>query len=253
MILFGQIMMFILYPNEDLALFIPSTAPIDFLLLATFQPLYLIGVYFLFGDFMTSIYFPLHKIIKLNKYDYKNIEPGTEFSNFDYLYRLAIPALFCYSLLIMFQAFITPTETHLSYFQNVLPSISLNLLFLPVSCVVVSGSWILQDTGIIGIRKKKYRNKRYPPTIEGVGHYYNSAWAGFIGFTTPIGLGIEIYKTIIYNIPWQGTFSLIMQPFIMMCLLIPVSIIHDSKIKHKRDKFITKWNLEVIPKSVFNI
>lgn len=253
MILLGQIMMFVLFPNEELATFIPGFAPTDFFILATLQPLYLIAVYLVFGDLMATLYFPLHKIIKFNRFDYKNIEPGPEFNKINYFYRLLITALFCYSLLIMLQLFISPAENY-AYFQvPIIPSMALNLLLLPVSCLVVSGNWILQDTGMICVRKKKYINQREPTIIEGVGRYYSSAWAGFVGFATPIGLAIEIYKTFVFDVPWQGTLSLIIQPFIMMCLLIPVTIIHDSKITQKRKKFINKWKLEVLPRTTFEI
>ena len=102
-------------------------------------------------------------------------------------------------------------------------------------------------------RKEGYYNKRITPIIEGVGRTYSSSFTGLIGYTTPIGIAIQIYVTVVLEIPWQASLILILLPIIMMCLLIPVVLIHEDKIEKKRAKFIEKWKLEVLPKETFEV
>ncbi|MHA1379918.1 MAG: hypothetical protein ACTSRG_16230 [Candidatus Helarchaeota archaeon] len=242
------------YPFSDLVTFIPGSAALDFFLLATLLPAYIILFYLIFGDLITMLYFPLHKLIKFYKYEYKHVKLGTEFSSIDYLLRIAVPALFCYSILFMISGFIIP----LGFFNtnksaSTLVLISLNLMLLPISCMLNSGAWILDDIGIICHQKPKYYNKRKPPIIEGVGRYWNSTWTGLIGYTTPIGIAMQIYRTFVEGIPIQMTIILILLPFVMMCLTIPTILIHDERIASKKDKFIKMWNLEEIPKSALEI
>lgn len=234
-ILIIQILLF-RYPKVDLTSLIPGPAAFDFFWLVTLQPLYLIVVYLLFGDLMTMIYYPLHKLIRLFKYEYKNIEMGTEFSIIDYFLRLAIPALLCYSLLFMISGFIPSDLFDFSRETVVLTEIALNFLFLPISCIAVSGSWILDDMGIMCHKKPKYYNIRKPLVIEGVGRLYYSTWIGLISYTTPIGIAIQIYRTLTLHIPWQSTIILILLPLIMMAMLIPVVLINDAKIEKKKRK-----------------
>ncbi|MHA1298746.1 MAG: hypothetical protein ACTSO9_04795 [Candidatus Helarchaeota archaeon] len=253
-VIFINISLYIKIPNNDLATFIPGSAFVDFFLLATLQPVYLIVFYFIFGDLMTMLYFPLHKLVKFFKYEYKHVELGTEFSTYDYLMRLAVPSLFCYSLLFMVSGFILPLGLFIgNKASSTMVLIALNFIFLPISCTLNSGAWILDDTGVICHLKPEYYNKRKPPIIEGVGRYWNSTWTGLIGYTTPIGIAMQIYRGFIEGIPWQATLMLILLPFVLMCLTIPVILIHDGQIKGKKNKLIKMWNIKEIPKSTLEI
>ncbi|MFX1452025.1 MAG: hypothetical protein ACFFCM_14400 [Promethearchaeota archaeon] len=242
------------YPEADLATFIPGPAFLDFLILATLQPLYIIGIYYLVVSPMTQVYYWLHDLIHFFKYEYKKVELGTEYSTFSYLSRLAVPALLCYSLLFLFVDFLLPSGLFTVSRENfVIPIIALNFLLLPVSCLAVSGSWVLDDIGVICHLKKKYYDDRKPPVIEGVGRYWGSTWSGLIGYTTPIGIAVQIYRSIVLSIPLQATVTLILLPLVLICMFIPVILIHDEKIEHYKEKFFNKWNLETVPKTTLEI
>ncbi len=240
--------------NADLATFIPGPAFTDFLIIATLQPLYIVGLYYLVAYPMSQVYYWLHDLISFFKYEYKKTELGTEYSTFSYLARLAVPALLCYSLLFLFIDFIMPSGLFTVSRENFLiPIITLNFLLLPLSCLIVSGTWILDDIGVICHLKPKYYDDRKPPVIEGVGRFWGSTWSGLIGYTTPIGIAVQIYRSMVLAIPIQQTITLILLPLVLICMFIPIVLIHDERIEEYKKKFFEKWDLEAVPKSKLEI
>ncbi len=194
----------------------PGNFIVEIIIFWTFPFLFLL-LSILFVRFLSIFYIYLHKAAKFGKYKYSLISMDATLIEFpEVLGRAIVPFLLSFSIGYWFSNWF--------FGETVGDTVSVLLLFLyaimfsPITVIVVTPLWLLDDAGIISIRKRS-EGERKLPDIQGPSTYFVSLLTGsayslalvtFITFIIAIiqstgqvaFLGALVYIVIMFYIEW---------------------------------------------------
>ncbi|MHA1355953.1 MAG: hypothetical protein ACTSR1_12345 [Candidatus Heimdallarchaeota archaeon] len=128
--------------------------------------------------FFAKMYIRLHKVIKLTRFNYSVVQLKDEPIKFrEALGRMVIPLLFLYSIGYWVGTWIFPNELDPNIAIQSLQYFLYSFLFSPVVVLLAIPLWLLEDSGIIAMKKRK-EGERKLPDVEGVNNYFHNLYTG---------------------------------------------------------------------------
>ncbi|MBN1328805.1 MAG: hypothetical protein JXA54_04965 [Candidatus Heimdallarchaeota archaeon] len=169
--------------------------------------------------YLAKLYIYLHKLVKYFKYSYSTVKTDEHYYSFkEALGRILIPFLFSF-ILGYWLANWTYLKNLTFESHHVLVYMLFSLIVMPITIVLITPLWLLDDTGIIAIKKRKEGERRIPdiegPTVFFYNIYSGSAYT--LALVTIIDFLIEIFRD--FNAVVFIAF------FIIIILVLPSGII----------------------------
>lgn len=129
-------------------------------------------------SFFAKMYVRLHKLIKLRRFNYSIVQLKDDPIQFrEALGRMVIPLLFLYSIGYWVGTWIFPSDLHSLVPIQMLQYFLYSFLFSPVVVLLAIPLWLLEDSGIIALKKRK-EGERKLPDVEGVNNYFHNLYTG---------------------------------------------------------------------------
>ena len=207
-------------------------------------------IFFLFIP-LTRLFFKLHKIIKVRRYDYYAIRDFEgEISLIRTYIRCLIVSFLSFSLgLIIYESgviasdIIIPEKT--SVVETDFDYVSMLAVFiLPYLILIFAPIWLLRDSGLVCSKSNVKKENRETPDIEGVYRYYNSVITGYTGIGFIFTLIILIVDRLQKLDPGSGEMTdipgIFLAPFVLAFLIFPAMVFYEYRLKQMRAKLLKK-------------
>jgi len=129
-------------------------------------------------NFFAKLYIRLHKLIKLRRFNYSVIKLKDGPIKFkEALGRMIIPLLFLYSIGYWVGNWIFPKDLDPYMAIQMLQYFLYSFLFSPIVVLLAIPLWLLEDSGVIALKKRK-EGERKLPDVEGVNNYFHNLFTG---------------------------------------------------------------------------
>ncbi|MFX0004262.1 MAG: hypothetical protein ACFE9C_15590 [Candidatus Hodarchaeota archaeon] len=240
--------------TQDLTYLIPfQSLIIDAAYGVFFSPLIMIILIQCFSVLFSVFFLKLHRVIKLNRYDYYIlIEDYVKLSYLSIAKRVLLLGFFAFSIGI-FLSQIIPTDIIIapspSIYEEPTPflkaSVTSNFI-LPFLILIIEPIWLLRDSSIICSLKeeKRKKEKRLLPDIEGIYHYFQSNFSGYVGIGAIIAIILLMYGAIQTLHPELGELAdipgILFTPFMLSIVALPGLIFHELRLEKLRNKLRNK-------------
>ena len=202
--------------------------------------------------FLSRIFIAFHKILKIFRFNYSIVKTDDRFISIKEVIigRMIIPYLFSFVMGYWFSSYLID----LGNFG--IPEITLyTLLFaymlMPLACLLITPLWLLDDSGIIAIRKR-VENDRSVPTIEGTSVFFTDVFTGSaytLGIITIVSFLIELFR--------KFHIEVFLAFWFIILILLPVEIIliiylYEIFMRKNKEKLHTqlKNRIDFIPKKL---
>jgi len=228
----------------------PGNFIVEIIVFWTFPILFLL-LSILFVRFLSVFYIYLHKAAKFGKYNYSLISMDDSLIKIpEVLGRAIVPFLLSFSIGYWFSNW---------FFGHVVSdTVSVLILFLyaimfsPITVIVIAPLWLLDDAGIISIRKRQ-KGERKLPDVQGPSTYFVSLLTGSaysLALVTFITFIIAIVKST-GQVAFLGALAYIVVMFyIEWIALIYLFEIFIRKLKFKLLEKIPEKLVDTTPKVV---
>ncbi len=240
--------------TQDLTYLIPiKSLVIDAAYGVFFSPLIMIILIQCFSVLLAIVYLKIHKATKLNRYDYYILEETYEkLSYWSMAKRVLLLGFFTFSIgiflssLIPADIIIAPSPAQYETPTPYLKASATSNFILPFLILIIEPIWLLRDSSVICSLKeeKRKKEKRLLPDIEGIYHYFQSNFSGYVGIGAIIAIILLMYGAIQRLHPELGELAdipgIIFTPFMLSIIAIPALIFHELRLKTFRKKLITK-------------
>jgi len=252
--------------TEDLTYLIPFVSlVIDSAYVFFFSPLIMIILIQCFSVTLSIIYFKIHRIMKLNRYNYYILkETYVKLNYWTIAKRVLLLGFFSFSIGI-FLSQIIPEEIIIAPSPSIyepptpyLKASTTSTFILPFLILIMEPIWLLRDSSIMCSLKeeKRKKEKRLLPDIEGIYHYFHSVFSGYVGIGAIIGMILLMYGAIQSLHPELGELAdipgILFTPFMLSIIPIPALIFHELRLKSLRRKLTEKLSKKGI-RSIENI
>ncbi|UCD01110.1 MAG: hypothetical protein JSV23_09530 [Promethearchaeota archaeon] len=239
--------------TEDLTYLIPVRSLIvDSAYNFFFSPLIMIILIQLFSVVLAVFFLKLHKAMKLNRYDYYILkETYVKLSYWSMAKRVLLLGFFAFSFGI-FLSQIIPEDIIIAPSPSVtvitpyLKASTTSNFILPFIILIIEPIWLLRDSSIICSLKeeKRKKEKRYLPDIEGIYHYFQSNFSGYVGIGAIIAIIILMYGAIQTLNPELGELAdipgILLTPFMLSVITLPALVFHELRLNTFRTKLVRK-------------
>lgn len=228
----------------------PGNFVVEILVFWTFPILFLL-LSVLFARFLSVFYIYLHKVAKFGKYRYSLVSMDESLIKIpEVLGRAITPFLLSFSIGYWFSNW---------FFDHTIgDTISVLLLFLyammfsPITVIVIAPLWLLDDAGIISMRKRQ-KGERRLPAIEGPSNYFVNLLTGSaysLAFVTLVTFIIAVVSST-GQLGLLGALAyIIVMFFIEWIALIYLFEIFIRKLKFKLLEKIPEKLVDITPKIV---
>ncbi|MFX0072535.1 MAG: hypothetical protein ACFFAO_15730, partial [Candidatus Hermodarchaeota archaeon] len=206
LIVYGFGFLLIISEEGDLIPIYPGGAISDYILVIVIPIIIMLLMYFI-GHLIAKALIPIHKVLKLNRYEYFLIQPEKNLTGSKMIIRSVYPGLLAINIAIYIS--LLGEFNHLFFTRS--DEVSLPIMIewisiiigIPIATLIITPIWILDSAGLMcSLDLDKYKN-RVTPDIESVGRFYSTVFKGYVGIST-----IVTYILIIYTFAQQGiTFS----------------------------------------------
>ncbi|NHJ87474.1 MAG: hypothetical protein FK734_18580 [Asgard group archaeon] len=132
--------------------------------------------------YISKLYIFIHKLVKFFRYQYSVVETEDYYFKFKkILARIHIPYLFSFVVGYWFATWFFIPTINIPEENTIAISIMLYFLFsviaMPLTIFLVPPLWLLDDTGIIAMKKRRNRSRTIPD-IEGPSVFFNNFYTG---------------------------------------------------------------------------
>ncbi|MFX0135114.1 MAG: hypothetical protein ACFFDN_15840 [Candidatus Hodarchaeota archaeon] len=251
--------------TQDLTYLIPiESLIIDSAYNFFFSPLIMIILIQFFSVVLAVVFLKLHKAMKLNRYDYYILkETYVKLSYWSMAKRILLLGFFAFSFGI-FLSQIIPEDIIIAPSPSVivitpyLKATTTSNFILPFMILIIEPIWLLRDSSVICSLKeeKRKKQKRLLPDIEGIYHYFQSNFSGYVGIGAIIAIIILMYGAIQSLHPELGELAdipgIILTPFMLSVIALPALIFHEIRLNTFRAKLINKLSEKGI-RSIENV
>ncbi|MHA2281607.1 MAG: hypothetical protein ACXAC5_12240 [Promethearchaeota archaeon] len=206
-----------------------------------------------FSVLLAIFFLKLHRAMKLNRYDYYILkETYVKLSYWSIAKRVLLIGFFTFSIGIFLSNFIpediiiTPSPSSPGDPSAFLQASATSLFLLPFMILFIEPIWLLRDSSIMcALKKEKIKKeKRYLPDIEGIYHYFQSNFSGYVGIGAILAIIILMVNAIGSVRPELGELGdipgIILRPFELSILVLPALAFHELRLKSLRIKLVSK-------------
>jgi hypothetical protein len=206
-----------------------------------------------FSVLLATFFLKLHKVMKLNRYDYYILkESYVQLSYWSIAKRVLLLGFLTFSIaiflsqLIPANIIITPSPSTPLEPSPFFKASATSFFILPFMIVFIEPIWLLRDSSVLcSLKKEKIsKEKRYLPDIEGIYHYFQSNFSGYVGIGAIFAIVILMVDAIGDVRPELGELGdipgIIFTPFMLSILVLPALAFHELRLKGFRNKLITK-------------
>jgi hypothetical protein len=240
--------------TEDLTRLIPIYSLVFDSAYAHFlTPIIMIILIQCFSVLLAMFFLRLHKAMKLNRYDYYILkETYVKLSYWSIAKRVLLLGFLTFSVAIFLSTLIpadivvTPSPSSPGEPSPFYKALSTSSFLLPFMIIFIEPIWLLRDSSILcSLKKEKIRKeKRYLPDIEGIYHYFQSNFSGYVGIGAIFAIIILMADAIGDVRPELGELGdipgIIFTPFTLSILALPALAFHELRLKSLRIKLVDK-------------
>jgi hypothetical protein len=246
-----------LIPDEgDLIPLYPGGVTSDYILVIVIPIIIMMFMYFI-GHLIAKTFIPIHKLMKLNRYDYFLIQPEKKLTASKIIIRSVYPGLLAINIAIYIA--LLGEFNHLFYAGSGEPNLPamiewIAIMFgIPVATLIITPIWILDAAGLMcSLDQERYKS-RVTPDIESVGRFYSTVFKGYVGIST-----VVTYILIIYTFAQQGVtasnyFIIFIDPIALILYFVFLSLVLEAgmnNINKRLMKGIEKMGIDVTPKEI---
>ncbi|MFX1379465.1 MAG: hypothetical protein ACFFA4_10265 [Promethearchaeota archaeon] len=240
--------------TTDLTYLIPfQSLIIDAAYGAFLSPLIMIILIQCFSVLLSVFFLKLHNFLKLNRYNYYILKENyIKLSYWSITKRVLLLGFFGFSIgiflsqIIPADIIIAPSPSVYEAPSPFLKASTTSSFILPFLILIMEPIWLLRDSSILCSLKeeKRKKEKRLLPDIEGIYHYFQSNFSGYVGIGAIIAIILLMYGAIQNLHPELGELAdipgIIFNPFMLSIVSLPALIFHELRLKYLRRKLISK-------------
>jgi hypothetical protein len=233
---------------DDLIPIIPGGTFSDLVISILIPFLFMIIMLFL-GPIVTIVMVRMHKIIKLNKYNYFIIPIEKKISGKRILLRAAFPGLFAVNIAI-YMSF-SDQINQLFYYNAELVNIAVIieymaiLLGIPIASLIILPIWMLQSSGLMSSKRIESYNRPVTPDIESVGQFYTKS--------TIVAYSMILFRILTTTSDSSTILIVFIDPIVIILIFIPISLFIEmrfSKTNTRLDSYYKKLSIDTTPKTI---
>lgn len=223
----------------------------------------LIPYFFMFlllfiGPVIALILVRVHKLIKLNKYDYFIITIEKKLSGARILLRSTFPGLLAVNIAIYISLYsgLNP----LFYFNGADPQMIpvvieyiAIIIGIPIACIIILPIWILESSGLMCSKRIESYNRPVAPDIESVGQFYLKMLKGYVGISTIVAYGLILYQFLTSGSSSTAILVVFIDPIIIILIFLPISLLIEmssSRLNARLGSYYEKLSIDITPKTI---
>lgn len=232
---------------------IPGNAITD-VIFSMLIPYLFMFLFLILGPAVAIFFLKLHKIIKLNKYDYFRVKLEKKSPGWRIILRSAFPGLFAVNIAIYVTLsdlgglfYIDPTSiaATIEYASVVLG--------IPIASILILPLWVLESSGLMCSKRIESYNRPVTPDIESVAQFYKKLLKGYIGISTIISYSLILYDILLANEPFSSVLIVFIDPIVIIFLFSFVSLLFEiraPKLKKRLFLYLEKKDFDTEPKAI---
>lgn len=231
LIVYSFAFLLIIHGEDDLIPLYPGGATSDYILVIVIPVIIMLLMYFI-GHLIAKAFIPIHKVLKLNRYEYFLIQPEKNLTGSKMIIRSVYPGLLAINIAIYISFF--GEFNYLFYAGSDEASLPVMIEWIsiivgiPIATLIITPIWILDSAGLMcSLNQDKYKY-RVTPDIESVGRFYSTVFKGYVGIST-----VVTYILIIYTFAQQGVtignyFIIFIDPLALILYFVFLSLILEA-------------------------
>ena len=255
-IVYGFAFLFLIPFEGDLIPLYPGGAISDYILVMVIPIVIMILMYFI-GHLIAKAFIPIHKLMKLNRYEYFLIEPEKKLTGSRIIIRSVYPGLLAINIAIYIA--LLGEFNHLFSVRSDESSLPAMIEWIaiivgaPIAILIITPIWILDSAGLMcALNLDKYKN-RVTPDIESVGRFYSTVFKGYVGISTIVSYILIIYSFAQQGVTIQNYFIIFIDPLVLILFFVFLSLILEAgvnQINKRLMKGIEKMGINVAPQEI---
>ncbi len=256
LIVYAFAFLFIIGEEGDLIPLYPGGVTSDYILVIVIPIIIMILMYFV-GHLIAKIFIPIHKLMKLNRYDYFLIQPEKKLSGLKIIIRSFYPGLLAINIAIYIA--LLGEYNHLFYAGSGEPNLPAMIEWIaiiigvPIATFIITPIWILDSAGLMcSLDQDKYKN-RVTPDIESVGRFYSTVFKGYVGISTVVTYILIIYTFAQQGVTFGNYFIIFIDPFALILYFVFLSLTLEAgmnNINKRLMKGIEKMGIDTTPQEI---
>jgi len=247
---------FFISMDKDIIPFIPGTGASDYILAVIFPIGIMIIMYFV-GHYFVKIFIPIHKALKLNRYDYFIFKTEKKIRGLKLIIRSAYPGLLAINIAMYIALY--------GLFKNVvyvegegqgLPVAiewSAIIIGIPLATLIITPIWMLESSGLMcSINQEKYKNP-VSPDIESVGRFYSTVFKGYVGISTVVTYILILFAFAEAGVTLGNYFIIFIDPLALILFFVFLSLILEVRVNNinkRLTKIYEKMGINLTPQEI---
>lgn len=255
-LVYGFAFLFLINLEGDLIPIYPGGALSDYILVIVIPIVIMIVMYFV-GHYIAKIFFSIHKVLKLNRYEYFLIDPEKKITASKIIIRSVYPGLLAINIAIYLALlgefnYLFAVRSDEPNLPAMIEWISM-IVGIPIAILIITPIWILDSAGLMcSLNLDKYKN-RVTPDIESVGRFYSTVFKGYVGISTIVTYILIIYTFAQQGVTLQNYFIIFIDPFVLILFFVFLSLILEAgmnQINKRLMKGFEKMGINVTPQEI---
>ena len=242
--------------SDDIIPIIPGTGASDYIFCMIIPIGIMILMYFI-GHYIAKSFIPLHKALKLNRYDYFIIQPEKKLTGKKMIIRSIYPGLLAINIAIYIALYgIFRNILYVGRAEQDLP-VTIEwvaiIIGIPIATLIITPIWILDSSGLMcSLNQEKYKS-RVSPDIESVGRFYSTIFKGYVGISTVVTYILILFTFASIGVTPENYFIIFIDPFVLILFFVFLSLILEigvNKINKRLMKRYEKMGISLTPQEI---
>ena len=243
--------------STDLIPIIPGGLVSD-VVISILIPFFFMLILLFLGPIIVQILVRIHKLMKLNKYEYFIIPPDKVLSGKRILLRAIFPGLLAINIAIYISLYgdLNPLFHHTGADPQNLPIVIeyiAIIIGIPAACVIMLPIWMLESSGLMCSRQVELYNRPITPDIESVAQFYIKMLKGYVGISTIIAYGLMLYRFYTISSDTSTILIVFIDPIVIILILVPISLLvemRSRKLIARLGSYYEKISIDITPKTI---
>jgi len=248
--------LFLIDLQEDIIPIIPGGGASDYILSIAI-PIGIMLLMFFIGHFIAISLIPIHKALKLNRYEYFIFHEEKKLRGTKLITRCFYPGLLAINIAMyialygMFRGIFYTGGNEQSLPATI--EWAAIIIGIPITTLIITPIWILESSGLMcSLRREKYKNP-VSPDIESVGRFYNTILKSYVGISTIVTYTLILFTFANVGITWSNYFIIFIDPFALILFFVFLSLILEigaNKINEKLLRRYEKMGITLSPQEI---